>query len=507
MARRTLTLCLTVLLAGSWTGDLAGHFPLPSQEAQAKAGGAGKGKGRGNGSGRSNGAGRSESAGARAASNGAQIRPGSKAPAAAAAGAAKSATSKAVENRAMAASAKAAKRAAVKPRPRIAAKKSPSPAANWAAQIQRLDPQGQKPKRHSSREIVIRTRNPAALEALAAAGFQPVALKQTTEMTLFKLRLPPALSSDAALRLVAVRTPDAIASRNDLYYTAEHTPCPDCGPTQDPFPTQESSCTADVVLGLIDTRIDLSHRALQGQNVRIVKSREGAGSSPDHGTAMAALLVGKAPDGSAGLLPGATLLATDAFATDSDGDYTDAFALAAALDTLVKAGANVINLSLAGPPNEVLHAAIKDTIARGADVVASVGNASGTEGAYPAAYPDVISVTAVDTHKDIYRYANRGPFVDFAAPGVSVSIPGSDLVPVSGTSFATPFVTAAAAVVRSMDRERHATLDEILKHAAIDLGTPGRDEIFGWGMIDMAAVCDAHMPIAKTSPAKSDLPE
>jgi Subtilase family len=512
MARRAFIHFLAILLIGSWTGPHAGYFSFSTPEAQAKAGGNGKGGGGRGGSGRSGGG--SKSSGSKG------DKGGGRGSASGNGGHHNSGKAKGHSQNANRATTKSAKQ---KTSPKTTAagpvgqraqgvkveRKKSAPGPSWASQIQRLDSRGQTPTRTASREIVVSSTDPRAVAGLTAAGIRPIAVKQIAGATLFKLGLPQGLSPAAALRFVSAQVPGAVASRNDLYYPTEHSPehslCADCVP--EPSPAPVSACTTKVTIGLIDTQVDLAHRALKGQDVRILKSREGAGSSTEHGTSVAALLVGKAPDGSVGLVPGATLLATDAFASDANGDFTDAFALAAALDTLVAAGADVINLSLAGPSNEILQEAVARAVGQGVDVVASVGNSSGMDRAYPAAYPDVISVTAVDTHNDIYRYANRGTFVDFAAPGVSVSIPGSDLVPVSGTSFATPSVTAAAAVLRSTDAEREMSVEERLEKTAIDLGAPGRDEVFGWGMIDLASVCPAEAPVARTSLKNLSPPE
>lgn len=502
MPRRALISFLAVLLVVSWTGEFSGYFPAAS-EAQAKPGGSGKGAGRGGGGKSAGNNGSRSGKGSKSQNNSASSQRGKNAAHAPNKGKGPQAAAKTPARQAKAAPAAIGAGPAPKTAPPRTERSSP--AQSWTAQIQGLQPRDQMPKRNVMREIVVSTTNPGAMEALAAAGIKPVALKETYGTTLLKLEVPRTLATAAALRLVEEKEPRAIASGNDLYFPAEHSDCPGCEPASSP--ALSTHCTTKVTLGLIDTKVDLSHPALRDQDVRVLKSREGPSSSAAHGTSVAALLVGKASNGTAGVVPGATLLATDAFASDANGDFTDAFALSAALDTLVEAGAQVINLSLAGPSNEVLRDAVERAVAKGVIVVASVGNTSGADRAYPAAYPNVISVTAVDTHNDVYRYANRGPFVDFAAPGVALSIPGGDLVPVSGTSFATPFVTAAAAVLRSTNRYEDTSLDELLKEAAIDLGEPGRDEVFGWGMIDLASVCAAEMPLAKTSPKNLAAPE
>src|SRR5690606_9061060 len=125
-----------------------------------------------------------------------------------------------------------------------------------------------------------------------------------------------------------------------------------------------------------------------------------------------------------------------------------AFSLAEALDRLVILGVRVINLSFSGPENLILHEMILRAAEAGIALVAAAGNGgAGAPAAYPAAWPEVIAVTAVDTQHRPYRQANRGDYINFAAPGVNLwaaaSISGGRLK--SGTSYAAPFVTAALA--------------------------------------------------------------
>ena len=125
-------------------------------------------------------------------------------------------------------------------------------------------------------------------------------------------------------------------------------------------------------------------------------------------------------------------------------------------------------------------------------LVAAAGNGgSATEPAYPAAYQDVIAVTAVSAERTVYAYANRGPYIDFAAPGVRLwtAVPGGGRFQ-SGTSFAAPYVTSMVALTLAGGAER--TVEAVrsrLRQDALDLGAPGRDDVFGWGLVRMWPVC------------------
>ena len=139
--------------------------------------------------------------------------------------------------------------------------------------------------------------------------------------------------------------------------------------------------------------MDLSHPALAGQSVesivvddrsdddKAVKtsasgSDSGSGRfSRGHGTAIATLMAGRADGPTPGLMPNARLVAIDAFHRGADGtDQTDAVALIAGIEALADRGVQVINLSLAGPPSDVVRDAIRHASARGIIIVAAAGN-------------------------------------------------------------------------------------------------------------------------------------
>jgi subtilisin family serine protease len=162
--------------------------------------------------------------------------------------------------------------------------------------------------------------------------------------------------------------------------------------------------------------------------------------------------------------------------------------LVAALDWLVAENVDVINMSLAGPGNELLEAAIaKLTQLDSTVVVAAVGN-NGPSGApmYPAAYESVIGVTAVDRRNKIFRYANRGEQVAFAARGVDVkvadSLSGGWRIE-SGTSMASPHIAVVIAQLRRSTAIRPDAVKSWLIANAEDLGRKGFDPVYGHGLI------------------------
>ncbi|WP_181699591.1 S8 family serine peptidase [Chthonobacter albigriseus] len=341
-----------------------------------------------------------------------------------------------------------------------------------------------------------------ALAALQARGFGVDRVTRgTTGIRVVRLRLPSGVSPEQARDTVRSLEPSATADLDHFYYTeGGH---PDAVPGQTAMASligwqspEVAGCGALPKIGLIDTGINIDHEALRGQSIELVRG-ESAGSDPSsafHGTAVAALLVGRADSRTPGLLPGASLLAIDAFYRDGGtADRTDVTTLVAAMEELAERGVGVMNLSLSGPPNTVLEAAVKAAVARDIVLIAAAGNKGpGAAPSYPAAYPGVIAVTAVDRNLDLYRRATQGDYVDLAAPGVDVwtaaSIRGGR--PKTGTSFAVPFVTAAAAVLRAAHPDLDAaSIETSLAGNARDLGDAGRDPAFGWGLVQAADLC------------------
>jgi phosphoheptose isomerase len=316
-----------------------------------------------------------------------------------------------------------------------------------------------------------------------------------------RLRVPGGVSVAQARQTVHQVDARASADFDHFYYPdGSMIPCtgPDCMATSliGWAASDASHCGPIPVIGLIDTGINLEHEALKGQKIEVLagSASQANASLQDHGTAVAALLVGRPESQTPGLLPGAKLIAVDAFYRDSgSADRTDVMSLVAAMEKLADRGVRVMNLSLSGPPNAVLQKAIEAAQAKGIVIVAAAGNnGPGAEPSYPAAYPGVIAVTAVDQQYRVYRRATHGTYVDLAAPGVGVwtaSAKGGGALK-TGTSFAVPFASAAAGLLIASHPELDARAVEArLEESTQDLGEPGRDPMFGFGLIQMAGLC------------------
>jgi subtilisin family serine protease len=146
----------------------------------------------------------------------------------------------------------------------------------------------------------------------------------------------------------------------------------------------------------------------------------------------------------------------------------------------------VINISMTGPANRLLAQGVAAAHRHGKVIVAAAGNQGPFAPAmYPAAYEGVITATAVGVDTAIYRWANQGEHVDFAALGVSVVTARGDgtVGAESGTSMAAPIVSAFfACELAAQNGDTTKTLER-LRTRAVDLGTPGRDPVFGHGLL------------------------
>ena len=244
-----------------------------------------------------------------------------------------------------------------------------------------------------------------------------------------------------------------------------------------------------VRIAIIDTGIDTSHPDLAGA---VTAEFDATGSlepiGDDHGTAIAGII--GAHGLTQGVAPGAELLSARAFAPigGAPDEQATTFMLLRAVDWAMGQGARVLNLSFAGPRDKLFELAVAAALGKGVIIVAAAGNL-GAEAppAYPAAYRDVIAVTATDIADKLYAQANHGSYVTLAAPGVDVLTLTlghvHDLK--SGTSFAAALVSGIAAL--ALERSPHLTageLRELLQAASQDLGVAGVDVAFGAGLID-----------------------
>lgn len=358
-----------------------------------------------------------------------------------------------------------------------------------------------RPRRPATRpEIVVVVPDPAAIDLIAAQGYGLLSRDRLalTGTDIARFALPANRTLDQARAEILRLSPAALVDPNHVYRPGELA-CDAGGCVAfdmigwSPAPL---SCPAGATVGMIDTGVNTDHEALSGVAVEhfAVAGPERRPSGRTHGTAIAVLIAGRADSRTPGLLPGARLVAVDAFHADAGGqDAADAFDIARALDRLAASAAKVINLSFAGPANLVLERVVRAMLGRDMVLVAAAGNAGPNAAPlFPAAYDGVVAVTAVDRRMRAYRQAAAGEHIDFAAPGVrlwtAASVRGGRFR--SGTSYAAPFVSAALAALRAADPSvTGPQAVERLADDAADLGPAGRDDTFGWGLVQAPEAC------------------
>ncbi|WP_347330364.1 S8 family serine peptidase [Marinimicrobium locisalis] len=238
-------------------------------------------------------------------------------------------------------------------------------------------------------------------------------------------------------------------------------------------------------IGMLDGPVNTGHPAFADARLA-QKAFVPSPSERDraHGTAVASLLVGRTPAWE-GLVPEAELYVASVFSEQARyGSIATTQSLITALDWLVSQSVKVINISLAGPANQTLETALERVRAQGILPVAAAGNAGPlADPQYPAAYPTVVAVTAINREQRLYPYAVRGDHLDFSAYGVNLSAASGKrgFEAVTGTSFATPVVTALLARALIDSGSPEAAL-QMLKADTLDLGEPGKDPLFGHGL-------------------------
>lgn len=249
----------------------------------------------------------------------------------------------------------------------------------------------------------------------------------------------------------------------------------------------------DIKVAIVDTGVDLNHPDLKDQLVsgfNVVNSDSPPLDDVGHGTHVAGV-VGAIVNNNLGvagmswynrIMPIKVLDQTGAGST-----YSVAQGIIWATDN----GAKVINMSLGNYADaSFLHDAIQYAFDHDVVLIAASGNDNTETPGYPAAYPEVFAVGAADANKNKASFSNFGDYIDVAAPGVSIAstYPHNQYAALSGTSMASPHVTALAALIRSVNPNlKNTEVMQIMRDTAQDVGPAGKDKYFGYGLIDVVA--------------------
>jgi hypothetical protein len=339
-------------------------------------------------------------------------------------------------------------------------------------------------------EILAWHPSPAALDAARGAGLRVLREQRFDELdeVLVVLGTPGgSVTADALERLRAL-DPDGHYDFNHIYTGSGDAGPPAAQPQAGAAAAPAPDGKGPARIGLVDSGVDAGHRALRAATVH-AWGCDGAAHPDAHGTAVAALMVGR-DDAFRGAAPGAALYAADIYCASPTGGSAER--IAAALGWLAHEQVPVINLSLVGPPNQALERMVAALVARGYLLVAAVGNdGPAAPPLYPASYPGVVGVTAVDRAGRPLPEAARGPQVRFAAPGnnmVSASLGEPPYRTVRGTSFAAPIVAGLLApTLARPDRERAR---EAVAALARQAGGSAASDSLGYGIVGAALRTD-----------------
>lgn len=246
-----------------------------------------------------------------------------------------------------------------------------------------------------------------------------------------------------------------------------------------------------VVVALLDTGVDVGHpdlaaNIIDGRN--FVDDNDNVTDVDGHGTMVAGVVAAVANNsiGVVGVASNVSIMPLKVI-SESGGSLID---ISLAIRYAADNGANVIGMSLGGTLSKgslAMEAAVNYAYQKGCVLVAAAGNNDTSELFYPAAYENVIAVSAIDEDDQKASFSNYGHYIDFCAPGVNIlsTWPNGTYAYGSGTSFAAPFVTGVVALMLSRYPSlNNGNVTETLRAQAEDLGEEGWDQFYGWGLVD-----------------------
>lgn len=262
---------------------------------------------------------------------------------------------------------------------------------------------------------------------------------------------------------------------------------------------------AGVTVAVVDTGVDAEHPDLAanlvpGINVVGSSRSDDVADGHGHGTHVAGIVAAVTDNavGVAGVAPSARIMPVKALDDHGSGWSSD---VAEGIVHAAEHGAGVINLSLSSSSdNAVLEDAVSYARSQGVVVVAAAGNGRqrGNPVAYPAAFAGVIAVAATDVADIDADFSNTGDYVDLAAPGVAIrsTVPGGGYGDLSGTSMAAPHVAGVIALLLQELADKGSVnsddaVFDLLTRTAEDLGEPGWDPAYGYGLVDPVAAVTA----------------
>ena len=257
-----------------------------------------------------------------------------------------------------------------------------------------------------------------------------------------------------------------------------------------------------IVVAVLDTGVDTEHPDLRDNLVEgynFVDKNNDVTDLDGHGTMVAGIIAAVANNslGIVGVAPDVKVMPLKVL-TSEGGSWID---LDLAILYAVNHGAKIITMSLGGKYallGTATETAIKYAYQHGCVLIAAAGNDNSSEPFYPAAYDEVIAVSAIDQNDTKAQFSNYGNYVDLCAPGVNIlsTMINGTYAYGSGTSFAAPFVAGVAALLLSKNLElKPQEVAETLYNQAEDLGDDRWDPYYGWGLVNAySAVSQPPIP-------------
>lgn len=349
---------------------------------------------------------------------------------------------------------------------------------------------------------------------LDATGHPVVSVHTATDRTTAAKLVKQAQKADRAVgvELDAVVSATAVPSGSDPYRGQQW----DLAKVSASDAWQKST-GAGVTVAVIDSGVDASNPDLAGHVLTGYDVIAGkAGTSTDllgHGTHVAGTIAAVTGNGIgvASIAPDTKILPVKVLGADGKGYMSDT---ATGIIYAADHGANVINMSL-GATAQV--AAVTNAIAyarsKGVVVVAAAGNyrTDGSPTTWPGADPGVIAVAATDSNDKVASFSNAGSYVDVAAPGVGIlstyPVTLGSYTSMSGTSMASPHVAALAALIEAYRPGLNPDqVEKAIESSALDLGTTGRDNDYGYGRINAPAALSAAAAMTPAPTTSSATP-
>ena len=314
-------------------------------------------------------------------------------------------------------------------------------------------------------EAILLDPDPAALRQAGAEGYALIEEAELEGLGVRYARLSIPSDQDLAEGIERLRAllPGRTVTADQIHFPSGK--ASKAAPGRPPAPASPHGGT----VGVIDGGMPAGQR-IGGQR----GFAKGAPRTSTHAAAIGSLLMGAGIE---------RIWSADVYGSDPAGG--NALAIARALGWMTSERVPVISISLVGPDNPLLRRAVAAARARGAVIVAAVGNdGAAAPPAYPASYPDVIAVTGVDGKGRVLIEAGKALHLDYAAPGADLSAIGANgkRLKLRGTSFAAPL--AAARIAAHQEAGQHGqALYAALDAEALDLGKKGADARYGRGLL------------------------